>query len=78
HVHYVYDAENATITTTVTSGGVTVSTMSQSATAKNNTLTIPAIGFNVQFGNTAAQAASGEWPTYGWQYANLRIEMVPY
>lgn len=78
HLHYVYDAENATITTTVTSGGLTVATMSQNATAKNLTLTIPAVGFNVQFGNTAAQAASGEFPTYGWQYANLRIEMVPY
>jgi hypothetical protein len=78
HIHYVYDAEHATITTTVTTGGVTAATMGQNATAKNNILTIPAIGFNVQFGNTAAQAASGEFPTYGWQYANLRIEMVPY
>jgi hypothetical protein len=78
HIHYVYDAEHATITTTVSTGGVTTATMTQNATAKNNILTIPAIGFNVQFGNTAAQAASGEWPTYGWQYANLRIEMVPY
>ncbi|HSS48543.1 MAG TPA: hypothetical protein VLX28_06325 [Thermoanaerobaculia bacterium] len=78
HIHYVYDAEHATITTTVSTGGLATATMAQNATAKNNILTIPAIGFNVQFGNTAAQAASGEWPTYGWQYANLRIEMVPY
>jgi hypothetical protein len=78
HIHYVYDAEHATIATTFTTGGVTAATMSQNATAKNNILTIPAIGFNVQFGNTAAQAPSGEYPTYGWQYANLRIEMVPY
>lgn len=78
HIHYVYDAEHATITTTVSTGGVPAATMTQNATAKNNILNIPAIGFNVQFGNTAAQAASGEFPTYGWQYANLRIEMVPY
>jgi hypothetical protein len=78
HIHYVYDAEHATITTTVSTGGVPAATMTQNATARNNILTIPAIGFNVQFGNTAAQAASHEWPTYGWQYANLRIEMVPY
>jgi hypothetical protein len=78
HIHYVYDAEHATITTTVSTGGVTAAAMTQNATAKNNILTIPAIGFNVQFGNTAAQASSHEWPTYGWQYANLRIEMVPY
>jgi hypothetical protein len=78
HIHYVYDAENGTITTTITSAGLTVATMTQNATAKNRTLTIPAVGFNVQFGNTAAQAASNEYPTYGWQYANLRIEMVPY
>ena len=78
HIHYVYDAEHATITTTVSTGGVTAAVMTQNATAKNNILTIPAIGFNVQFGNTAAQEPSHEWPTYGWQYANLRIEMVPY
>ncbi|HEV7503414.1 MAG TPA: hypothetical protein VGS07_00710 [Thermoanaerobaculia bacterium] len=78
HIHYVYDAEHETITTTVSTGGVTTATMTQNATAKLNILTIPAVGFNVQFGNTAAQATSGEWPTYGWQYANLRIEMVPY
>jgi hypothetical protein len=78
HIHYVYDAEHATITTTVSTGGVPAAAMTQNATARNNILTIPAIGFNVQFGNTAAQAAAREWPTYGWQYANLRIEMVPY
>ncbi|MFY9825554.1 MAG: hypothetical protein WAM82_29540 [Thermoanaerobaculia bacterium] len=78
HIHYVYDAEHATITTTVSTGGVTAAVMTQNATARNNVLTIPAIGFNVQFGNTAAQATSHEWPTYGWQYANLQITMVPY
>jgi hypothetical protein len=78
HIHYVYDAENGTITTTVTSKDLTVATMTQNATAKNHILTIPAAGFNVQFGNTAAQIASNEYPTYGWLYANLRIEMVPY
>ncbi len=78
HIHYVYDAEHATITTTVSAGGVPAATMTQNATARNSILTIPAIGFNVQFGNTAAQATAHEWPTYGWQYANLRIEMVPY
>jgi hypothetical protein len=78
HVHYVYDAENGTITTTVSTGGVAVATMTQNATAKNRTLTIPAVGFNVQLGNPAGQGASNLWPTYGWKYANLRIEMVPY
>ncbi len=78
HVHYVYDAENGSIITTISTGGVTVATMTQNATAKNHTLTLPAAGFNVQFGNTAGQGASNLWPTYGWRYANLRIEMVPY
>jgi hypothetical protein len=78
HIHYVYDAENAVVTTTVTSGGVTVAVMTQGATAANRTLTIPAPGFNVNFGNGTPQIAVGEYPTYGWKYANLRIEMVPY
>ena len=78
HFHYLYDAENATITLTVTQDGQTVATVQHPATAVNRTLTVPAAGLNVQFGHTAAQAAGGiEFPTYGWTYSNLRIEMTP-
>lgn len=75
-LRYVYDAENRQATVTVSSGGTVLTTLSHAATAANGRLTIPAAGFLIQFGNTAAQAAAGfEVPTYGWNYANLRVEM---
>lgn len=74
-VRYVYDAENRLVTVTLSSGGTVLATLNQAATA-NGRLSIPAAGFFVQFGHTAAQAAEGfELPTYGWNYANLRVEM---
>ena len=58
------------------SGGTVLTTLVQAATAANGRLSIPATGFFVQFGHTAAQAAEGfEFPTYNWNYANLRVEM---
>ncbi|MEA2562571.1 MAG: hypothetical protein QOH06_4075 [Acidobacteriota bacterium] len=78
HLRYVYDAETNKITMTVTSGGATVSTLEMNGSAINKTITVPATGLFVQFGHTAAQAAEGiEFPTYGWVYSNLRIEMIP-
>jgi len=79
HVKSVYDAENEQVTTTISSGGQTLATLQHAATARDRILRIPAGGFNVQFGHTAAQAAGGaEFPTYGWVYRDLRIEMLPY
>lgn len=78
HLRYVYDAEINKITMTVTSGGATVSTLEMNGSAINRQITVPATGLFVQFGHTAAQAAGGiEFPTYGWVYSNLRIEMIP-
>jgi len=78
HVRYVYDAEINRITITVTSGGATVSILEMNGSATNKTITVPGGGLFVQFGHTAAQAAGGiEFPTYGWVYSNLRIEMTP-
>jgi hypothetical protein len=78
HLHYVYDAETNRVTITVTSQGATVGTLEMEGSAANKTITVPATGLIVQFGHTAAQAAGGlEFPTYGWVYSNLRIEMVP-
>ena len=78
HLRYVYDAETNRITLTVTSGGATVATLEMNGSAINKTITVPATGLFVQFGHTAAQAAGGiEFPTYGWVYSNLRIEMTP-
>lgn len=79
HFRYVYDAENRTVTLTISANGATLATLQYAATANDNILTIPSNGFQVQFGHTAAQGAQGsELPTYGWLYGNLRIEMVPY
>lgn len=78
HLRYVYDAETNRITLTVTSGGATVATLEMNGSAINKAINVPATGLFVQFGHTAAQAAGGiEFPTYGWVYSNLRIEMVP-
>lgn len=78
-IRYVYDAEAGRITTSISTGGAVVASMEQNATAANRTLIVRSPGVNVQFGHTAAQALEGnEFPTYGWVYANLRIEMVPY
>lgn len=78
HLRYVYDAEINKITLTITSGGATVATLEMNGSALNNRITVPATGLYVQFGHTAAQAAGGiEFPTYGWVYSNLRIEMQP-
>lgn len=78
HLRYVYDAESNKITLTVTSGGATLAVLEMSGSALNKTITVPAAGLFVQFGHTAAQAAGGiEFPTYGWVYSNLRIEMQP-
>lgn len=79
HVKSLYDAENQQVTTTISSGGQTLITLQHEATARDRILRIPAAGFNVQFGHTAAQAAGGaEFPSYGWTYRDLRIEMLPY
>ncbi len=78
HLHYVYDAETNRVTLTVTSQGSTVATLDMEGSALNKVITVPSSGLVVQFGNTAEQAAGGiEFPTYGWAYSNLRIEMAP-
>lgn len=75
-LRYDYDAENRQVTVTVSSAGTVLATLSHASTAANGRLAIPASGFFIQFGHTAAQAEEGfEFPTYGWNYANLRVEM---
>lgn len=78
HFHYVYDAETNRVTLTVTSQGSTLATLDMEGSALNKVITVPSTGLIVQFGHTAEQAAGGiEFPTYGWVYSNLRIEMAP-
>lgn len=78
HFHYVYDAASNRVTLTVTSQGSTVATLDMEGSAANKAIAVPATGLIVQFGHTAEQAAEGiEFPTYGWVYSNLRVEMAP-
>lgn len=77
-LRYVYDATVNKITLTITSDGAAVASFEMNGSALNQRITVPATGLHVQFGHTAAQAAGGiEFPTYGWTYSNLRIEMQP-
>lgn len=77
HLHYVYDAENALVTATVSSGGQTLRALSAAATAVNRHLTVPAAGMNAEFGHYFGQEGP-EVASVGWKYYDLRIEMVPY
>lgn len=77
HLHYIYDAENETITAEISSGGTVLQTLHGTGTAENRILTIPSTGVMAEFGHYPGQEGP-EIPSYGWAYANLRIEMVPY
>jgi hypothetical protein len=77
HLRYTYDAEHQTITVVLSSGGATIKTMSYPGTAPNGVLEMPAKGTVVEFGHYPGQEGP-EVPSYGWSYADLRIEMVPY
>ncbi len=77
HVRYVYDAENQLVTTTISSGGQTLRTISMAATASNRRLTVPAEGMKCEFGHYFGQEGP-EVASPGWKYLDLKVEMVPY
>ncbi|HEV8237860.1 MAG TPA: hypothetical protein VGS57_00655 [Thermoanaerobaculia bacterium] len=76
HVHYVYDAENALVTTTVSSGGQTLRSLTMAATAGGRALTVAATGMIAEFGHYYGQEGP-EVASPGWKYFDLRIEMIP-
>jgi hypothetical protein len=79
HFKHVYDAENRTVTLTISTGGQTLATLQHAATARNGILVVPSTGLSVHLGHGAPRTAtSAELPTYGWAYRDLRIEMLPY
>lgn len=79
HFRHVYDAESRTVTLTISAGGQTLATLQHAATARTGILVVPSTGLRVHFGHGAPTTAqSTELPTYGWEYRDLRIEMVPY
>jgi hypothetical protein len=77
HLHYVYDAENARVTATITLGGQVMRTISMAATASNRRLTVPSSGMTAEFGHNFGQEGP-EVASPGWEYYDLRVEMVPY
>jgi len=77
HMHYTYDAEHGTVTAELSLAGTVVKTLEFDSTAPNRVLTVPAHGLTVEFGHYADQEGP-EVASYGWQYLDLRIEMVPY
>jgi hypothetical protein len=79
HFKHVYDAESRTVTLTLSTGGQTLAILQHAATARNGILVVPSTGLSVHFGHGAPRTpTSAELPTYGWEYRDLRIEMLPY
>jgi hypothetical protein len=77
HMHYVYDAETETVKTEISSGGTLLKSFTMDGTAENHVLTVPASGLIAEFGHYPGQEGP-EIPSYGWAYANLKIEGVSY
>lgn len=78
HLKYVYDADANKINLTVTSAGATLATLDMDGSVLNKVISVPATGLVLQLGHTAEQAAGGiEYPSYGWTWSNLLVEMQP-
>lgn len=77
HLRYVYDAENQWITATLTSNGAQVATMGMVGTANNRALRVEPGKLRTEFGHYDFQEGP-ELASYGWQYMNLKVEMIPY
>jgi hypothetical protein len=79
HLRYVYDAQANDIQVVITSNGQEVNNFTVQGTTKDGVLVIPKTGYKsglvVQFGHFPGQDGP-EVPTFGWQYENLKIQMV--
>jgi hypothetical protein len=79
HLRYVYDAENGVVTATVTSNGAEVTSLQMAATANNRRLVVNPNALRAEFGHFNFQAHEGpELASFGWQYLNLQVQMIPY
>jgi hypothetical protein len=79
HLRYVYDAENANVTAVVTHNGNQIVNMRMAGTANNRSLFVEPGELRAEFGHYNFQAHEGpEVASFGWQYLNLKVEMVPY
>jgi hypothetical protein len=78
HLQYTYDAEHGTVTAVLSSGGTTLKTLQLPATAPSGVLDLdPATGIRAEFGHYSNQEGP-EVATFGWQYLNLQIRVMPY
>ncbi len=78
HLQYTYDAEHGNATAVLSSGGATVATVQIPATAPNGVLDLdPSTGIRAEFGHYSNQSGP-EVATFGWQYLNLQIRVMPY
>jgi hypothetical protein len=77
HLRYIYDAENATVTAVVTQNGSQVVSLGMSGTASSRSLNVQPNKLRAEFGHYNNQDGP-ELASFGWQYLNLRVEMVPY
>jgi hypothetical protein len=79
-LRYIYDAANKQVTSELYTNGALIKRVTMNATAKNRLLLVQAHGLSekgslfTEFGHNANQEPP-EMPSFGWRYANLRIEM---
>ncbi|HYG62869.1 MAG TPA: hypothetical protein VEL74_09835 [Thermoanaerobaculia bacterium] len=79
HLRYIYDAQNANVTAVVTHNGNPIVNMRMDGTANNRSLFVEPNKLRAEFGHYNFQAHEGpEVASFGWQYLNLKVELVPY
>jgi hypothetical protein len=74
HIQYIFDAVAKMVHITNSINGIVVGKIDMKATAENHILTVPTTGLMLEMGNLRGQVGC-EVPSYGWKWANLRLEM---
>jgi len=74
HIQYIFDAVAKMVHITNSVNGIVVGKIDMKATAENHILTVPSTGLMLEMGNLRGQVGC-EVPSYGWKWANLRMEM---
>lgn len=74
HIQYIFDAVAKMVHITSSVNGIVVGKIDMRATAENHILTVPSTGLMLEMGNLRGQVGC-EVPSYGWKWANLRLEM---
>jgi len=75
-VHYEYDAANRKVTAQVSEKGGPVVVTRQTATSVNVVRSV-APGWFIVFGHKSNGSGSKEVETYGWQYKDLCVQLIP-